>query len=156
MMAFLHQTSTDDGTAWSAADDPQEAMVALALAAKAVTAWYGGSDRAVAFAALRDAMARAARATAGQIPARSPREFLALLCRPVNSWLGLSPDEPLVEHGEPTAYCLDVIAEAGNGGGEPKAEVVQARVGDARATFSVRPQGDSEYAAFRLSDPARA
>lgn len=147
MTAVPERTGTD---AQGAVADDDEATVALALAAKATAAWFGGSDRSLAFAALRDAMAHTARVTHGRTFTRKPSEFLALLRTPVKTWLGVRADETLVEHGAPSAYSLDVIAETGVGDtDEPEAELVQSRVGDARATFALRSTGDAEYAAFR-------
>src|SRR5205823_15100575 len=61
-------------------------------------------------------------------------------------WLPVSVEERLVEDERPSEYCLDSIAESGN---DCEAELVQSRVGDARATFALRANGDDEYAAFR-------
>ncbi len=125
----------------------QDRDVAIVECARAAMAWYdprgAGSKK---LAVVRRAMARAARAKGGALPARTLSEFLALLNRPVEEWLNASGG-PLVEAGAVTELALDTIAETG--GADAEAEIVQARVGGTRATFAARDNGDEEYPMFR-------
>jgi hypothetical protein len=121
--------------------------LALVKCAKAAVAWYN-PQRADSkrLAVVGRAMAWAARAKGGTLPARTLSEFLVLLNSPVTEWLGGSGG-PLVEGGAVTELALDVIAETG--GADAEAEIVQARVGGTRATFAARDNGDEEYRRFR-------
>lgn len=118
--------------------------IAAALSARAAQAWSAGSSDALARVML--AMSHAMRATAGKLPARRPHEFLDLLSKPIAEWLGGATDEVLLEAGQPSSYAMDLIAE---GGSEPDAELVQQLVGDARASFATRADGEGEYRRFR-------
>jgi hypothetical protein len=92
------------------------------------------------------AMSHVMRASGGAVSARRPHEFIALLSKPTVEWLRGAPDEVLLEGGRPSSYALDLIAE---GGSEPDAEFVQRLVGDARASFATRADGEGEYRRFR-------
>lgn len=118
--------------------------IAAALSARAAQAW--SARRPDALACVMLAMSHAMRATAGRLAARRPHEFIALLSKPTAEWLGVATDEVLLDGGRPSSYALDLIAEAGS---EPDAELVQQLVGDARAAFATRADGEGEYRRFR-------
>src|SRR4051812_14484997 len=93
-----------------ASDPTTDATIACALAAGAVTAWFGREvGRDVAFRRLATAMAWAGRTRQGVPGFRKPTEFLALLSRPLSQWLPVDSDEVLVDNDTPSAYCLDLV-----------------------------------------------
>src|SRR6266581_1943351 len=121
--------------------DQDDVLVAIAMAARAAANWYSDElDRGTALTDLLRAMAWVARATRGEPRARRPNEFLALLQTPLANWLPVETEESLARDDRPTEYCLDVLAESGS---DPEAELFQSRVGESRATFARRPNGDS-------------
>lgn len=122
---------------------------AVASAAAAALAWHDHSvPREVALTRVMRALALARRANEGRPPAGAnrPQEFIALFKEPLRSWIPQAQDQVLVEDGRSTTFCADVVAEFGT---SPEAELVQRKVGDARATFAKRKRGDEEYTAFR-------
>src|SRR5271157_414092 len=122
--------------------------VAVLECARAAKGWYNiqrsPSER---LAVVGRAMAWAARANGGALPARTLTDFLRLLKTPVEEWLGGSGGPLVQEVGVLTEFALDIIDEAG--GADAEAEVVQARVGGTQATFADRDNGDEEYRLFR-------
>jgi hypothetical protein len=115
--------------------------VAIAKAAHATIAWTTPQRTADSLALLMDAMSAAAR-----LSVRRPTEFLGLLAQSLSEWLPDAPPEALLDHDGPTSFCFDVASEAGP---TPEAELVQERIADARRVFAQRPNGESEYRAFR-------
>lgn len=129
----------------SVESDAVDSDIAASLSARAAQAWSARSPDALARVML--AMSHAMRATVGKLPARRPHEFIGLLGKPTAEWLGGGAmEEVLLEDGRPSSYALDLIAE---GGSEPDAELVQQLVGDARAAFATRADGEGEYRRFR-------
>lgn len=120
--------------------------IALALTARALIAWHSPGNRGDALTGLMAAMSALARAARGDLPARKPHELLALVAQPLSSWLPSDSDDMLIDAGAPSSYCYDLDAEAGP---DPAAELAQARVGESRASFALRQEGEREYRAFR-------
>src|SRR5438067_941551 len=118
----------------SPTDPAIDATIACALSAVAAVAWYDRNvSRGTAFKRLGAAMTWGSRAKQGAPTFRKPSEFLALLRQPVSRWLAVDSEEALLDGDIPTTYCLDLINENGP---EPLAELVQGKVGAARATFA--------------------
>lgn len=116
------------------------------VTARAILNWYEAHPRAKALSGVMEAMTLLDAASGGCLPARKPLEFLTLLEKPLSSWFAAGTDEALVADGAPSAACHDLAAE---GGHDPEAEVVQARVNDARHAFAMRKKGEDEYRRFR-------
>ena len=130
--------------------EPRYRDEALAECARAAVSWYSRRDDAEKrVASVRRGMAWAARANDGAPPARTLTEFLSLLRRPVTEWLAGVPGPPLAEEDAPSEFALDILAETGGPYANPEAEMVQARIGDARKGFALRIHGEAEYRAFR-------
>jgi hypothetical protein len=124
-----------------------DVWAAISASACAAVRWFECPKRSDALSHLLQAIALADRATNGTWAARRPTEFLALLEAPLLNWMPTRLAESLVSRGRPTDFCLDLDAE---GGADPEAERVQAKVGSSRARFAVLADGgEREYAAFR-------
>ena len=124
-----------------------DVQAALAANAHAAIRWFGPAGPGESLSILLEAMAVSSRATNGGLSARHPTEFVALLARPLCEWLPTTLDESLVQNDQPTDFCRDLFAEAGD---DPEAELVQAKIGDSRKRFAlVESGGEREYAAFR-------
>lgn len=132
------------------AAEPRCGNEALAECARAAVSWLSGSDPAEErLARLRRGMAWAARANDGTPPAGTLSDFLALLERPVAEWLPGVLGPSLAEQGCASEFAEDVVAETGGPEADAEAEVVQARIGEARVGFALRGHGDVEYRDFR-------
>jgi hypothetical protein len=119
----------------------------MTASARAVVRWLEYPGPPGALSDLLHAIALADRATNGKLAARRPTEFLALLETPLSNWLPAPWAEPLISGGRPTDVCRDLDAE---GGADPEAERVQAKVGASRARFALLAGGgEREYVAFR-------
>lgn len=135
---------SDKSASHFASEDVQAALAVNALAA---IRWFGPAGPGESLSTLLDAMAVSSRAMNGGLSARHPTEFIALLARPLCEWLPTTLDESLVQNDQPTDFCRDLFAEAGD---DPEAELVQAKIGDSRKRFAlVEGGGEREYAAFR-------
>src|SRR5947199_10415775 len=97
---------------------------------------------------IRSGKAWAARANGVKLPARTVGEFLALMRGPTE-WLPGVTGPPLADEAGPSEFAEDIVAETGGPNAEAEAEVVQARVGDARRVFATRANGDVAYRTFR-------
>src|SRR6478735_4710871 len=85
--------------------------IALAECARAAADWHNPARASrEKLAAVSHAMAWAARANGGVLPARTLSEFLQLWIKPVEEWLNASGG-PLLEEGALTEFAMDLIAE---------------------------------------------
>lgn len=118
----------------------------LGLCAIAVDGWF---DEAKSYRERLERVMRAASALGRRTRSapKTPSVLLEEFGRPVREWLpGMSGELTLIEDGQPSPYCADVLSELGE---TPIAEAVQLRVSQSRAAFATHPNPDASYRAFR-------